>query len=124
MSNPTGFIIRIRVKEGLLDDFTEHYQSSIPPDEAGRPGTLVQLAYVSEDGTEVTIVRIFSDSDAMDLHLEGARARSKKAYEFIEPDSIEVFGTPNLSTIEKMRKIAGSGVAVQVNPRFIGGFVR
>ena len=124
MSDPIGFIIRIRVKEGLLDDFIEHYQSSIPPDEAGRPGTLVQLAYVSEDGTEVTIVRIFSDADAMDLHLEGAGARSKKAYEFIEPDSIEVLGTPNSSTIETMKKIAGSGVALKVDPRFIGGFVR
>jgi uncharacterized protein YkuJ len=41
----------------------------------------------------VTIVRFFADADALDLQMKGADKRSKKTYEFIEPISIEIFGT-------------------------------
>jgi len=112
------------VKEGMLDDFTRHYHDSIPPIEAGKPGTLVQLAYVNEDATEVVIVRLFPNADALDHQIQGADERSKKTYEYIEPIGIEIFGTPNPATIEKMKKIGGSGVVVSISPNYLGGFIR
>ena len=60
----------------------------------------------------------------MDIHLQGASERSKKPYEYIEPTSVEIYGVPGQSTIELMKKIAGTGLVVSVHPRFIGGFVR
>ena len=65
-----------------------------------------------------------SSAEAMDLHLQGADERSKAAYRFIEPASIEIYGTPNNYALEMMKKIAGSGIDVSVNPQFIGGFIR
>lgn len=124
MSDPIVFISRNRVKEGMLDDFTKHYHDSIPPIEAGKPGTLVQLAYVNEDATEVVIVRLFPNADALDHQIQGADERSKKTYEYIEPIGIEIFGTPNPATIEKMKKIGGSGVVVSISPNYLGGFIR
>ena len=124
MSEPIVFISRNRVKPGTIDDFMKHYRDSVPPIEAGRPGTLVQVAYVDEDATEVVIVRLFPSADAMDLHLQGADQRSKRTYEFIEPTSVEVYGTPSQSAIEMFEKIAGSALPVSVFPRFIGGFIR
>ena len=124
MADPIVFIIRNRVKEGMLADFVRHYQLRVPPIVAGKPETLVQLAYVGEDATEVTIVRVFPSADAMDIHLQGASERSKKPYEYIEPTSVEIYGVPGQSTIELMKKIAGTGLVVSVHPRFIGGFVR
>jgi len=124
MSDPIVFISRNRVKEGMLDDFTRHYHDSIPPIEAGKPGTLVQLAYVNEDATEVVIVRLFPNADALDHQIQGADERSKKTYEYIEPIGIEIFGTPNPATIEKMKKIGGSGVVVSISPNYLGGFIR
>ena len=124
MSDPVSFIIRFKVKEGKLDDFKKHYKDSIPPIEADKPGTLVQLAYENEDASEVSVFRLFSSADAMDAHLQGSSERSKKTYEFVAPVSIETFGTPNASTMEMMKKIAGSGVVLSVNPHYIGGFIR
>ena len=124
MTDPIVFISRNRVNEGMFDDFRKHYRDSIPPIEAEKPGTLVQLAYVNEDATEVTIVRIFPSAEAMDLQLQGADERSKAAYKFIEPASVEIYGTPNNYAMEMMKKIAGSGIDVSVNPQFIGGFIR
>ena len=124
MTDPIIFISRNRIKEGKIDELRKHYRTSIVPIIANKPDTLVQLAYENEDTSEVTIVRLFPDADAMDVHLKGATERSKRAYEFIEPISIEIFGTPSSDTLEMLKKIAGSGISLSVNPQFIGGFLR
>jgi quinol monooxygenase YgiN len=124
MTDPIVFISRNRIKEGKIDEFREHYRTSIAPIVANKPGTLVQLAYESEDLTEVTIIRLFPGADEMDSHLQGASERSKRTYEFIEPLSIEIYGTPSSDTLDILKEIAGSGISVSVNPRYIGGFIR
>ena len=124
MSDPIVFISRNRIKEGKVAEFRKHYQSSIPPVMANKPGTLVQLAYENEDAIEVTVVRLFTNADALDQQIQGADERSKVTYELIEPTGIEIFGTPNPATLEKMKKIAGSGITVVISPYYIDGFIR
>ena len=124
VSEPIVFISRNRIKAGRANDFREHYQASIQFTKAGKPGTHAQLAYMSEDATEVVIVRVFPSADALDQQIHGADERSKKTYELIEPAGIEILGTPNPSTLEKMKTIAGSGVSVSIRPQYAGGFVR
>ena len=124
MSDPIVFINRNKIKQGKTDEFRKHYQDSVPQIKTGKPGTLAQVAYENTDGTEVIIVRLFPNADALDQQIQGADERSKKTYELIEPVSIEIFGIPNPDTLEKMKKIAGSGVAVKINPSYIGGFIR
>lgn len=123
MSEPIVFISRNRIREGKTEEFRKHYQGSIAPTLATKTGTIAQLAYENQAG-EFTIVRLFPDAEALDLQIQGADERSKKTYEFIEPVSIEIFGTPNPATLEKMSKIAGSGVAVSICPMYSGGFIR
>jgi hypothetical protein len=124
MTEPIIFISHNRVKEGMLDAFMQHYQESIPHTQAAKPGTLVQLAYVSEDETEVDIVRLFPDAEALDQQLQGSDDRSKLTYQFIEPTHIEIYGSPNDHALEMMKKVAGSGISVSIKPRFTGGFIR
>jgi len=124
MSEPIVFISRNKIKAGKADEFRRHYRDSIPPIMAGKPGTLVQLAYENEEITEVTVVRLFPSADALDLQIQGADERSRKTYEYIDPISIEIFGTPNASTLEVMKRIAGSRVIVSINPHHLGGFIR
>ena len=124
MGEPIVFISRNRIIEGKGEEFKKHYQDSIPPILAGKPGTLAQLAFENEDATEFTVIRIFPNADALDAQIQGADERSKKTYTFIEPTSIEIFGTPNPATLEKMKKIAGSGISVTINPNYTGGFIR
>lgn len=124
MTQPIVFISRNKIKEGRREDFRGHYAASVPVTEAQKPHTLAQLAYEDEGGTEVTIVRLFPDPAALDLQIQGADDRSRKAYEFIEPLSIEIFGEPSPSTVARMQKIAGSGVTVSIFPAYLGGFIR
>jgi hypothetical protein len=124
MTEPIVFISRNRVKEGLFEDFVKHYQASIPATEAGKPGTLIQIAYVNEAATEVVILRVFPNAEALDLQLQGADNRSKAAYQFIEPTGVEIYGTPNPYAMEMISQVAGSGIRVSKHAQFIGGFIR
>jgi quinol monooxygenase YgiN len=124
MPEPIAFIIRHRIKEGRGEEFRRHYRDSVPRTLESKPRTSAQLAYENPDGTEVTLVRLFRDADALDLQLQGADERSKITYEFIQPLSIEIFGEPGPSTLERMKKIASSGVAVDIHPTYLGGFIR
>lgn len=123
MSEPIVFISRNRMKLDKVDDFRKHYRDSVPLTEANKPGTLVQLAYENQDATEVTIIRVFPSAEAMDHQLQGADERSKKTYEFIEPVSVEIYGTPSNYALEMMNKVAGTGIGVSIHPQFIGGFM-
>jgi hypothetical protein len=124
MPDPIVFISRNRIKKGKLDDFKKHYQNSIPATEANKPGTLIQFAYVNELATQVDIVRIFPNAEALDLQLQGAGDRSKITYQFIEPTRVEIYGQPGEFTIQMLKKVAGSGIPVSIFPEYIGGFMR
>jgi quinol monooxygenase YgiN len=124
MSNPIVFISRHRIKEGKTDEFRRHYQNSVAPIYADKPGTLAQLAYENEEATEFMIVRLFPNAEALDLQMQGADERSKKTYEYLEPIGVEIYGAPSPATLERMKKIAGSRVAVTIRPRYVGGFIR
>jgi hypothetical protein len=124
MDEPIVFISRNQVKPGMLDDFIHHYQESILATQVGKPGTLFQLAYVNEEATQVVIVRTFPDAESLDRQLQGADERSKLAYVYIQPLSMEIFGQPNPYALEMFQKVAGRGIEVTIKPIFIGGFVR
>jgi hypothetical protein len=124
MADPIFFISRNKVKDGKLEEFRTHYQSSIEPTIHGKPGTLVQLGYESDNAQEFTVIRLFPDAEAFDQQLIGADQRSKKTYEYIEPFAVEIFGAPSEFGLEMMRKVAGSGISVSVHPYFNGGFIR
>jgi citrate lyase synthetase len=55
---------------------------------------------------------------------EGSGERSQKTYKFVTPVNIEIFRASNASTIEMMKRVAGSEIAMSVSPNYIGGFIR
>jgi hypothetical protein len=124
MDDPIIFISRNRVRDGMQAEFIRHYQNSIPRTQTEKPDTYIQLAYASDDTSSIDIIRLFPHADALDNQLRGADERSKVTYQFIEPTSLEIFGTPNEYALEMLKKVAGSGIKVTINPGFIGGFIR
>lgn len=124
MSEPIVFISHSRIKEGKLDGFKQYNRPGAEWIEANKPDTVAFLVYVNEDGTEVSIIHVFPDGDAMSLHMQGVGDRAKGAYEFLEPVSIEIYGTPTEAVLEMMKQITGSGVALSLNPQSLGGYIR
>jgi len=124
MSEPIVFISRNRIMPGMLEDFLRHYQTSVPVTQASKPDTLVQLAYINDDKTEISFVRVFPSAEGMDEQLRGSDVRSKVSYQYIEPTAMEIFGTPSRYTMDMINKVAGAGVTVTIHPSYAGGFIR
>lgn len=124
MSGPIVFISTHKIKEGKLEDFKHLSREVAPLIEADKPHTVFFQLYLNDGGTELTVVHVFPDADAMDLHFQGADERSKKAYEFLQPQHFEIYGTASDQVMSTMRHETGPGVDLIVKPQSLGGFIR
>jgi hypothetical protein len=125
MTEPIVFISHFRVRAGQLDAFRANFGIGAIGLEGEKPRTVAFLAYVDETGTRASIVHVFPDANAMDLHFESAKERSQAAYQFLEPDGWEIYGSASEATLATMRQGASAaGVTLTVQPGGIGGFLR
>lgn len=124
MSETIVFVSNQRIKEGKLDAYMAYTQQVAEMTEATKPYTAGWLAYVNEEGTEASILHIFRDAEAMERHIHGVDELARKAYEFMEIESFEIYGKPSDSVLDFMMKIASSGVTLSIKPQSIGGYIR
>ena len=125
MSEPIVFISHSTVKDGKLGDLKDFLRAGATVLEDEKPGTVAFLAYADEAGSELSVVHVFPDADAMDLHLQGVDERAGAADEFIETQAYEIYGTPSPTVLETMRRFASTeGVSLTVRADHAGGYLR
>jgi len=127
MSAPIVFISRSKIKEGKLEGLKQHAQMMMELIQAEKPGTLAFLQYLNEDETELSIVHVFTDADAVDKHNEGVAERARGAFEFLEPISRELYGMPSEKTLAMMTGVRPPGapeIEVHHIPKVLGGYLR
>jgi hypothetical protein len=113
-----------RIKDGKLDEFKQISRQAAKVIEGSKPGTVVFLSYLNEDGTEVTFLHVYPDAESMERHMQGAGDTAKAAYEFIEPLRFEVYGKAPEAVLEMMKQVAGSGVALNIKLQPLAGYIR
>jgi hypothetical protein len=125
MSEPVVFISHFKVKEGMLDELKRLSADVMSRLRSEKPRTVVFLAYLDEQGTEISFLHAFPDAESMDLHFEGVDERVAAAYQYLEPRGWEIYGRPNEGAMERMRQgAAEAGVTLTVLPDHLGGFLR
>jgi hypothetical protein len=125
MSEPIVFISHHRIKPGKLQDLATLIREIWANMEVEKPRTLMNLAYVNSQGTEVTFMHSFADPEAMALHWEGADERTELAYQYVEPIGFEIYGPAGDQIVEGMRvEATGSGATLTLGPEFVAGFLR
>lgn len=125
MAEPITFISHFRVKEGKAEAVRSMFAAGATQLSAAKPRTAAFLGYLDEGGSSLTIVHLFPDGAAMDLHVEGAAERSQAAYELFEPAGWEIYGTPSPAALEMIRRQAAqAGVSLTLGPDSLGGFSR
>jgi len=125
MTEPIVFISHHMVKAGKLEELRSFTQKSMPMIEAGKPGTVVMLAYLNEDNSEISFFHLFPTTQAFDDHMQGAGDRSQNSYEYLKPKSFEIYGKPSEHALEMMRRQAKQlGMDLHVAPGYVGGYIR
>jgi quinol monooxygenase YgiN len=82
MAEPFIFIGTHTVKEGKLEDFRQHFQEFCAFIEENEPRLIHFALYISEDGTEVSVVQVHPDEDSMAFHMQVAGEPMAQASEF------------------------------------------
>jgi hypothetical protein len=125
MPEPVVFISHFGIKEGTLDDMKRLSENVFENLHDGKPRTVLFLAYLDEQGTEVSFLHAFPDAESMDLHFEGVDERVRAAYQFLVPRGWEIYGRPSEAALESIRQSAATaGVSLTVLPEHLGGFLR
>lgn len=92
MSDHVIDVDRFQLREGRLEDFKRYAAEMAAFVEQNEPGALSFNYYVDEDGASGTAVVVFSDADALDLHLDLAGSRFREGYELLSATEIELLG--------------------------------
>jgi quinol monooxygenase YgiN len=125
MPGPIVFISHNTVKDGKLEGFRNAFGQVAQVLDAEKPGTVMFLAFAADDGSEVSVVHVFPDADAMGRHLEGVQERTGTAVEFIQTTGYEIYGAPSEPVLEAMRGFADAeNVPLHVQSDHVGGYLR
>jgi quinol monooxygenase YgiN len=124
MPGPIVFISHNTVEAGMLEGFRDAFGQVAQALGAEKPGTVVFLAFAADDGSEVSVVHVFPDADAMGQHLQGVQERMGMAAEFIQTKGYEIYGSPSEPVLEAMRGFADAeGVPLHVQSDHVGGYL-
>jgi quinol monooxygenase YgiN len=122
---PVALVSHFRIKQGKVDAAREMFAAVSTQLEASRPRTAAYVAFMDEAGERLSILHVFPDAEAMDLHAAGAGERSKAAYEFFEPAGWEIYGRPSAAALGMIESQAAEwDVPLRVEPEALGGFIR
>jgi hypothetical protein len=126
MAGPFIFIGQSRIKEGRLDDFKRGLREMAEFVETNEPRVIAFEAYVNDDATEVTGVQIHPDADSMAFHMQIAFEKIMEFDQYLDTQSVEVYGVPNDAVLGMMKQVAdqftGSEMSMRVRTNPVGGF--
>jgi quinol monooxygenase YgiN len=124
VTEPVAFISRFRIKPGQRPAYQQLAAEVTPRIEAEWPLTLVYLQFLGP-GDELTIIHVFGDAEAMEIHAERAKAHSPRAMPLFEPLGWEIYGRPGEGLRAALEAAAQqAGVPLREYPEFTSGFLR
>jgi hypothetical protein len=125
MAGPVVFISHFHVRDGKETELRDRWPEASAAIEAEKPRTSAFWSFLDESGTQLSIVHVFADAESMDIHLEGADARSRAAYEIVEPRGWEVYGPASDAAVATIAgAAAGMGLPLTRTPEYLTGFSR
>ena len=95
MSDQVIFVDRFQVQEGKLENFRRYARELAEFVEQNEPGTTSFNYYLDKDGAKGTAIFVFSNAEALDLHLGLASSRFQGGYELVSATEIELLGSPS-----------------------------
>ena len=89
--------------------------------EENEPRLIHFALYISEDGTEVSVLQVHPDEDSMAFHMQVAGEHFAQAYEFLDTTkSIQIYGKTSAALVEQMKQASSPEVAVIVKSELTG----
>lgn len=124
MAEPFIFIHNATIKEGKLEGFRNYLHELVEVVQASEPRLIAFNVYVDDAASAISAVQVHPDAASMEFHLQTVGDKVGEAYEYLDTDSVAIYGTPSEPLLDMLKQLAGSGVAVNVKSGHAGGFTR
>ena len=126
MVEPFIFVGSHRVREGKLQEFRADAVALARMVEEREPQLLGFNIFLSDDGTEATVVQIHPDADSMLFHMQVVRDHITEAYadSLDATTSMHVYGPPSDTVLEMIRQFSTPEVPLGIKARHLAGFTR
>lgn len=102
------YVDRSAVREGTLDELKSAMAELVEFVEANEPAILAYDVYFSGDGERMTVIHEHADQASLEYHLEVAGPKFPPIGEFLDLESIDVYGRPSEDLVRRLRDKASS----------------
>ncbi|WP_306059620.1 hypothetical protein [Natronococcus wangiae] len=112
MANPIVYIDQCAVRDGKLGELKPAMAELVAFVEANEPEILAYNVYFSSDEDRMTVMHMHADQTSLEFHMEVAGPKFPPIGEFIELESIDLYGQPSEDLVQQLREKAselGSG---------------
>jgi hypothetical protein len=122
LSGPLVYVDTSTIRDGKLRELEGALTGLVGFIEANEPRIVAYGAYISEDGAELSVVHVHSDSASLEFHMDVAEPTFRGFIDLVELSSIHVYGSPSERVLSQLRdkaSLLGSGKVV-VQPMHAG----
>lgn len=112
MTDYIVYIDRSTVRDRRLEELKSAMGELVDFVEANEPEILAYDVYFSADGNRMTVMHTHADQDSLEFHMEVAGPKFPPIREFIDLESIDVYGHVGENLVQRLRDKAselGSG---------------
>jgi hypothetical protein len=131
MIKPLIFVSTWKIKEGRLEEYKKFAREFMEHVKAKEPQLIAFNMYFNEDETEMTSIQVHPDAVSMDFHLQVlAKVIGEDMIDwidradFLEPQHIEIYGTPSAKLLEADQPFVDAGIPQSVKPLHFAGVTR
>lgn len=119
MNDHIEWVLEMNIQDGMSDAVQPLIDEMVAATQANEPGALTYEYYLTDDGTQCTVLERYADSDAAMVHLENFGTHfAERFLATFAPVRFTVYG-PSTETLRAA--LAGFGATFDTR---IGGFQR
>ncbi|MGH2984405.1 MAG: hypothetical protein ACRDK5_09155 [Solirubrobacterales bacterium] len=115
MPRPLIYVDASEVRKGALEELKGAITELVEFIDANEPQLIAYNVYLSDDGTQMTVVHIHADSASLEYHLDVGGPAFRRFTDLITLSTIRVYGEPSEKALGQLHDKAqslGSGKVI------------
>jgi quinol monooxygenase YgiN len=126
MSRPLVYVDTSEVRNGALEELRAAIRELAEFVDENEPQLISYDAYLSEDGTQMTVIHVHADPASLDYHMDVAGPRFGRFADLVRLRSIHMYGEPSEKAVgqlcDKVRLLGNGEVTVHAPHAGFGRF--
>ena len=122
MADPIIYVDRSEIRSGMIDEVKAAMKELADFIETHEPQIIAYNAYITNDGTLMTVLHIHTDSASLETHMKIAGPKFPKFRDLVKLLRIDIYGSPGTDLLDQLHakaKLLGNA-AVQVHKHHAG----